>query len=520
MSDLNQDEKFNLITRNLQEFLGADKIREVLAKRDLKVYWGTAPTGKPHIGYFVPMTKLADFLKAGCHVTVLFADLHAYLDNQKAPWDLLKLRTKYYEAAIKAMLTSIGVPIDRLKFVVGTSYQLSREYTLDMYRLLAMTTEHSAKKAGAEVVKQVESPLLSGLVYPLLQALDEEYLDVDAQFGGVDQRKIFVYAEKFLPQIGYTKRAHLMNVMVGGLSGSKMSSSDPDSKLDLLEEADSVVAKLKKAFCEEGNVDDNPILSFIKIVIFPANSLTKPDYKFVVTRPEKFGGNVSFSNAEELEEAFRTKKLHPGDLKAAAATAINALLEPIRQAFRADPALLQLAAEAYPAPKPKVTAEVSRLDIRVGKVLEVEQHPERDNLYVEKIDLGEPTGPRTIVSGLAKYISKEDFTGRLVLVVANMKPAKFAGVMSAGMLLAASNADKSEVELLEPNEDSEVGEHVIFEGFASTPDESLNPKQKVFEKCAVDFRTTEECVAVYKDTPFQTSQGNVTVKSLKLATIG
>ena len=75
--------------------------------------------------------------------------------------------------------------------------------------------QHDAKKAGAEVVKQVKNPLLSGLLYPglqasfqtntlacmfesctLIQALDEEYLKVDAQFGGVDQRKIFTFAEK------------------------------------------------------------------------------------------------------------------------------------------------------------------------------------------------------------------------------------------------------------------------------------------------------------------------------------
>jgi hypothetical protein len=43
--------------------------------------------------------------------------------------------------------------------------------------------------------------------------LDEEYLKVDAQFGGVDQRKIFTYADKYLPQLGYAKRAHLMNPM-------------------------------------------------------------------------------------------------------------------------------------------------------------------------------------------------------------------------------------------------------------------------------------------------------------------
>ena len=62
---------------------------------------GTATTGAPHIAYFVPMSKIADFLRAGCEVTILFADLHAYLDNQKAPWELLKHRTDYYEAVIK-----------------------------------------------------------------------------------------------------------------------------------------------------------------------------------------------------------------------------------------------------------------------------------------------------------------------------------------------------------------------------------------------------------------------------------
>jgi len=59
-------------------------------------------------------------------VTILFADLHAYLDNMKAPWELLVLRTDYYEQVIKAMLQSIDVPLDKLKFVRGTDYQLSK----------------------------------------------------------------------------------------------------------------------------------------------------------------------------------------------------------------------------------------------------------------------------------------------------------------------------------------------------------------------------------------------------------
>jgi len=160
------------------------------------------------------MSKLADFLRAGCEVTILLADLHAYLDNLKAPWELLKQRTDYYEQIISQMLLAIGVPISKLRFVRGRSYQLTERFTLDLYKLTTITTERNAKKAGAEVVKQSESPCLSGMLYPLLQALDEEYLECDAQFGGVDQRKIFTLAERCLPALGYTKRVHLMNPMV------------------------------------------------------------------------------------------------------------------------------------------------------------------------------------------------------------------------------------------------------------------------------------------------------------------
>ena len=159
------------------------------------------------------MSKISDFLKAGCEVTILFADLHAYLDNMKAPWELLVKRTDYYEKIIKLALNSIGVPIEKLRFVRGTDYQLSREYTLDVYRLSSLVSEHDAKKAGAEVVKQSGNPLISGLLYPGLQALDEQYLKCDAQFGGIDQRKIFMFAEEYLPRLGYEKRIHLMNPM-------------------------------------------------------------------------------------------------------------------------------------------------------------------------------------------------------------------------------------------------------------------------------------------------------------------
>lgn len=63
-------EKKNLIVRNLQEILGEDKLDTILKERDLKIYWGTATTGRPHIAYFVPISKIADYLKAGCEACI------------------------------------------------------------------------------------------------------------------------------------------------------------------------------------------------------------------------------------------------------------------------------------------------------------------------------------------------------------------------------------------------------------------------------------------------------------------
>jgi len=531
-SSLSQVEKKELIKRNLQEVLGEERMDEIMKTRDLKIYWGTATTGRPHIAYFVAMSKVADFLKAGCEVTILFADLHAYLDNMKAPWELLKLRTEYYEHAIKAMLTSVGVPLEKLKFVRGTEYQLSKEYTLDVYRLSSIVTEHDARKAGAEVVKQVSHPLLSGLLYPGLQALDEEYLKCDAQFGGVDQRKIFTYAEKYLPSLGYAKRAHLMNPMVPGLTGSKMSSSEEDSKIDLLDSAASVKKKLKKAFCEPGNITDNGVLSFCKYVIFP---VALKGEEFLIERPDTHGGNQTYASFEDLEKEFAAEKVHPGDLKSAVEKYLNQLMEPVRKTFET-PELKKLVAAAYPPPakaKPSggkggkggaaspATDEIipSRLNMKVGRIVEVSRHPDAEKLYVEKIDLGEPS-PRTIVSGLVDFVPEDKMKDRLVVVLCNLKPAKMRGVESNGMVLCGSREDPKEVEPLTAPEGSQPGDKVFVESYEDgAPDEVLNPKKKVWDQLAVDLKSSGDGLAQWQGNNLLTAKGKVTCPGVKNAPI-
>jgi len=348
-------EKYTLITKGLQEVLNGQIIKKVLEeeKRPLKIYWGTAPTGKPHCGYFVPMIKLAHFLKAGCEVKVLLADLHAFLDNMKAPLDVVNYRAKYYEFIVKAILRSIGVPIEKLTFVVGSSYQLSRDYTLDLFKLANIVSQNDAKRAGADVVKQVANPLLSGLIYPLMQVLDEQYLDVDAEFGGVDQRKIFVLSEENIEALGYKKRAHMMNPMVPGLGqGGKMSSSDPNSKIDIIEKPKKVKKKINSAFCAPGNVEENGLLSFVQFVLGPVYELKHGTgtFQFFIDRPEKYGGPITYNSFEDLKTAFKEEKLSPVDLKAGVAAGINQLLEPIIAEYEANPEFQEAAAKGYPEP--------------------------------------------------------------------------------------------------------------------------------------------------------------------------
>ena len=55
--------------------IGEDRLRAVVQEKHLSLYWGTATTGRPHVAYFVPMTKIADFLKADCEVSDVFCVL-------------------------------------------------------------------------------------------------------------------------------------------------------------------------------------------------------------------------------------------------------------------------------------------------------------------------------------------------------------------------------------------------------------------------------------------------------------
>ncbi len=318
-------ERFELVKRNTEEIVKEDEFRKLLKKKkNPVVYWGTAVTGKPSLAYFFPLLKLRDFSKAGFKIKILLADLHGALDG--TPWVILEHRYNYYKEAISQILKALGADFKKIEFVKGSEFQLKPEYSFDVLKMASMNSVNDCKRAAAEVVKFGDNPKIGGLIYPIMQALDEHYLNADVQFGGLDQRKILMFARENLLKIGYDARVEIMNPMIPGLVGKKMSSSDAKTKIDLIEDKKSVQKKINNADCVSGN-PDNGVMAFLKYVIMVVKQ--DANKKFIVERADNYGGNLKYSSYEEVEKDFVNKKLHPLDLKNAVAKEICNLLDKI-----------------------------------------------------------------------------------------------------------------------------------------------------------------------------------------------
>lgn len=335
------EERFNLIKRNTEEVINEKELKDLLKKKKKPVlYWGTAPTGKPHIGYLLPALKIADFLRAGFHVKILLADLHAALDN--VPWVILEKRYAYYEKIIPLLIKSIFGDVKELEIVKGSEMELKPEYMYDVLKMSSNVSVHDATKAASDVVKMGDNPKLSGIIYPIMQAVDEQYLEVDCQLGGTDQRKIMVLARENLPKIGYNPRIEIMNPLIPGLVGKKMSSSDEKTKIDLIDDEETIKKKVNSADCVAGD-PDNGVMAFLKYVIMTIKQDKKE--KFIIKRDKKFGGDISYGSYMQIEKDFIEKKLHPMDLKIAVAKEIFEILKPIQKEKKI---LEKLGKEAYP----------------------------------------------------------------------------------------------------------------------------------------------------------------------------
>jgi tyrosyl-tRNA synthetase len=200
--------------------------------------------------------------------------------------------------------------------------------------------------------KDVEA---ASLFYPCMQAADIFEMNLDVACAGIDQRKAHVLAREAGERLRWGKPVALHTPMLMGLSGiqgpykesydedpklssviaAKMSKSKPENTILLHDPPELIVEKLRKAYCPPKIVEGNPVLEYYRLLAFPANKAA------TIQRDKKYGGHMRFASYKELEEAYKSGKIHPQDLKSNMAGILADMLKVVRDYFEKHPEPLE-----------------------------------------------------------------------------------------------------------------------------------------------------------------------------------
>jgi tyrosyl-tRNA synthetase len=347
------DDRLAFIMREpTEEVVTADELQALIeTKTHPKHYIGLEISGMLHIGSLV-MTgfKINDFMKAGINTTVFLADWHTYInDKMGGDWDRIKKVSQYYTEAFKFFCPGVNI-------VLGSDlYKKTQDYWENFVRFskhmtLARTMRSLTIMGRSEAEKNLD---LSQLLYPPMQSVDIKALDLDIVHAGMDQRKIHMLVREVFPKLGWKVPVLVHHHLLPGLSeplrispfkerpgimtpenaedtrmASKMSKSNPASGLLIHDDEKVIRNKIGKAFCPVGVAADNPVLELVHYVVFHEFD------EFVIERPTKYGGSITYTSYKDLERDFVTKKIHPMDLKNSTATYVNKIVEPIRKHFK------------------------------------------------------------------------------------------------------------------------------------------------------------------------------------------
>ncbi len=337
--DLN--DRVALVKEVGEEILTEDELRELFLKKKHPVaYDGFEPSGRMHIAQGVLRTiNVNKMIKAGCKFTMFVADWHAWANN-KMGGDLETIQ-KVGEYMIEIWKAS-GMDTKNVEFVWASDLAKDTEYWKKVMQVARHSTLNRVVRCG-QIMGRGEKENLSSaqILYPCMQTADIFHLKADITQLGMDQRKVNVLAREIGPKLGYWKPVAVHHHMLRGLSAPpenagdtveraiamKMSKSNPDSAIFMTDTEEDIVRKIKKAYCPEKQVEENPIIEYARYMVFEVFG------KLSIVRPEKFGGNLEVKNYSELEKLYSEGKIHPMDLKASVTKAINEMIKPVREHF-------------------------------------------------------------------------------------------------------------------------------------------------------------------------------------------
>jgi len=371
---MNNDERLALITRHMDEVIGAEEIKTLLEQGiPLRHYIGFEISGRLHLGTgMMCLQKVRDLQRAGVRPTIYLADWHTWI-NDKLGGDrevIKRTAVGYFKEGLSASLLALGGDPSQVAWVLGTDLYGNPEN-----RFWDCLIEVSKNTTLARIMRSVsimgrnegDSIDFAKLIYPPMQVADIFTLHANFAQGGMDQRKAHVIARDVALQMTVNplqdakgekiKPIALHHHLLLGLqkpdvypippdqiremwTSMKMSKSKPNTAVFVHDTPDEIRAKIRKAFCPPGDVEFNPVLDWVNHLIFQNDRAP-----LTIKREPANGGDATFDTYEALCAAFLDGSLHPGDLKNGVAEAIVELLEPVRNYFNQNEELRQVQKE-------------------------------------------------------------------------------------------------------------------------------------------------------------------------------
>ncbi|MBT6690466.1 tyrosine--tRNA ligase [archaeon] len=345
MKKLSIDEKISLVKEVGEEIINEKELRELFEKKKHPIaYDGFEPSGNIHIAQgLLRAINVNKLTSTGIKFRFWVADWFGLLNN-KMGGDLAKIKIvgEYFIEVWKAC----GMDLKNVEFVWTSEFVRDHpEYWETVLKLSMNTTVNRVLRCGQIMGREDStSNPASQIMYPLMQAADIHHLGADIAQLGMDQRKVNMLARDVFPKMGFVAPVVVSHHMLMGLSEPKsdaensvdrkidikMSKSKPDTAIFMTDSKDDVVRKFKKAFCPAGKVEDNPVLEYMKYIVFGKFDSIK------IERDEKFGGDLTYDSYDDLEKAFVSGDVHPLDLKNCCAGYIDELLVPVREYFEKD----------------------------------------------------------------------------------------------------------------------------------------------------------------------------------------
>jgi tyrosyl-tRNA synthetase len=345
------------ISTGLEEILTPDSLMLAIETGiPLKHYIGFEISGTPHIGAAIKsLYHMKHFIEAGVDCSIFLADWHSWI-NDKLGGDkhaIARVGKGYFKECFSAAAKVVGVDEEKIRFVLGSELYHAQDEYWETVVDVAKHTTLARMQRSITIMGRAEGESLdfAKLLYPVMQVADIFFQQMTIAHAGMDQRKAHVVARDVADKLQYHGIKHngkpvspiaVHHHLISGLqkppvwpippeklsevrAAMKMSKSVVGSAVFLGDTEAEVKKKINNAFCMEKEIGYNPVLDWAQHLVFPFTQ------EIQIIRPEKFGGNVSYSTYKELEADFAHGKLHPMDLKQGVGQSLADILAPARK---------------------------------------------------------------------------------------------------------------------------------------------------------------------------------------------